>query len=86
MDLNSNKIATLPALTQERSGHASVFFDGMIFVAGGQSKQKTTFFDSIEKYVLFSWSHFISFFDFVIFLFYSFRSKTRLENRSLGNM
>lgn len=73
IDLNAGKVTNLPALTQERSGHASEFVDGSIIVAGGQSmvKNKKIFLNSIEKYVYILLSHLIRFAYFTISPFLS---------------
>lgn len=88
VDLNTGKVTNLPALTQERSGHASEFVDGSIFVAGGQSmlKNKKIFLNSIEKYVSVLLSHSTNFGNFTISLFSSNLSKVRFQKRPMANM
>lgn len=51
LDLIENKITTLRSMQQERSGHASVVFGGVVFVAGGQTvaKKKEIMIRSMEK-------------------------------------
>lgn len=52
MDLRNKRMNNLAAMKHERSGHASVFFGGCVFVAGGQTKSKkdTIIHDTVEKY------------------------------------
>lgn len=52
VNLCNGKVTVLPALLQARSGHASVFFNKCIYVAGGQTsmKNKKQIIDSIERY------------------------------------
>lgn len=51
MDLRYGKMTTLPMLLKKRSGHASVFFENKVYVAGGQTtvKKKKIITDSVEK-------------------------------------
>lgn len=54
MNLRERNITTLPAMLIERSAHASVFLEGSIFVAGGQTttKKNTKYLDKMEKYAI----------------------------------
>lgn len=55
MDLRTGEIESLPAMSECRCAHASVFFDDSIFVAGGQAEKRKNKFilKTMEKYVKF---------------------------------
>lgn len=51
IDIQSQKITNWPAMEDARSAHASVFFANSVFVAGGQTSNKSGTFivNSAEK-------------------------------------
>lgn len=72
MNLREYDLTNLPAMMQERSSHASVFSEGIIFVAGGvkrRARTGTTFLSSMEKYAnKFPANLYIMFFSSIDFL------------------
>lgn len=51
VELDNVKANNIAAMNHDRSAHATVFFEGCVFVAGGQSvsKKKTFVRESFEK-------------------------------------
>lgn len=69
----------------ERSAHASVFLEGSIFVAGGQTttKKNTKYLDKMEKYgIQFSWT--LLFFSCIYFFNFKYFLKTGPRRWSVG--